>query len=475
MSSTALDSGLSVSSAAKRRVAAASVLLVLLLFAAKLAVGLYTHSLGILAEAGQTGVDLIATLMVLVSIAIADRPADADHPFGHGKFENFSAFLEAGLLLITGFGVAYDAAHRLLKGGTAMRFTVWALVVMAAALLLTAWRARALMRAARRYQSPALEADALNFRTDVWTSGVVLVGLLLTGLGQLSGRHWLFRADAAAALAVGLAMLVLAWNLARRTAGVLLDEAPRELIADLRREVLRIEGVEDCERLRLRRSGSGYFIDLRAGVARTLTLERARQVRDQIAERIRQLLPGADIVIDTLPRSPVRLDLFEQIRAIVQSHNLGVHEITILELEGALQAEFHLELPAALPLRAAHDRVSRIESEIRRQIPAVHGVLTHIEPEGSHIVHAWPVNREAVQRRIQQLAREIPGMLDCHDLQLRSSSGHFELACHCSFPDHLDVGSVHDRVTRLEASLKRNFPELIKVTIHTEPVSDNRR
>ncbi len=449
----------------------------LALFAGKLSVGLYAHSLGILAEAGQTAVDLIATVMVLVSITIAERPADADHPFGHGKFENFSAFLEAGLLLITGAGVAINAVRRLEAGGTAMRFTWWAVLVMAASLLLTAWRARDLMRAARRYSSPALEADALNFRTDVWTSAIVLLGLFLTGMGQhfRLHRHILDRADAGAALMVGLAMLGLAVNLARRTAGVLLDEAPSALLEKLRRQVTLVEDVDDCERLRLRRSGSRYFIDVRAGVARTLTLERARQVRDQIAARLHQVLPDADIMIDTLPRRPEQRDLFEQIRAIVQAHNLDVHEISVFELQGALQVEYHLELPSSLPLRSAHDRVSLIEAEIRRQLPGVGGVLTHIEPEGSDIHHAAPMNYAPMRQHIQALAAEIPGLLDCHEIQLRQSGGHLELTCHCSFPDQLEVAQVHARITQLETSLKSNFPQLTKVTIHTEPVSDNRR
>ncbi len=459
----------------KRRAAWVSLIAVFGLLLLKAAAGWYTHSLGIWAEAGQSGVDLFTTAFTLISIVIASRPADADHPFGHEKFENFAAFVQAAILLGTGFWIAAHAIHRLIEGKT-LQFVPWpAFAVMVISIVVAGWRSHELKIAAHIHGSDALEADALNFTTDIWTSSGVLLGLILTVLSRMPGLAWLNRADAFAALGVSLVMAGLAIRLGRKTAGVLLDEAPRQLMTELRRQVGEVPGMLGYERLRLRRAGNRYFVDLRLAVPRTLTLERARQVRDEAAARVERMLPGADVVVDTVPRQPGRADLFEQIRAVAQSRNLGVHEISVYRLDQGLHAEFHLEVPEAMPLRRAHDLVSEIETEIRHQAPQLRRILTHIEPQEALVTSAAAVNRDAMRRHIEELAHTVPEVMDCHDIQLKTLSGHLELSCHCSFPDSTPVGRVHELTTRLESELKRAYPELMKVTIHTEPVSDNQR
>jgi divalent metal cation (Fe/Co/Zn/Cd) transporter len=270
-------------------------------------------------------------------------------------------------------------------------------------------------------------------------------------------------------------MFSMAWRLGRRTIGVLLDEAPVALLRDVRNAVGRSADVLDLEQLRMRRSGSRYFVDLRLGVARTLTLERSRQVKADVTERIQHLLPNADVMIETEPREPRSTSITEQVRAIAQRDNLNLHDLSIYAIGDGLGVEFHLEVDEQLPLKDAHDLVSRIESQMRQQIPSIREILTHIEPETSEIPPASFLDRERISRRITALATGVPEMLDCHDVQVKSVGGHLCLTCHCSFPDALAVGVVHEQVTRFEAAIKREFPELFRVTIHTEPSSDNRR
>jgi divalent metal cation (Fe/Co/Zn/Cd) transporter len=337
------------------------------------------------------------------------------------------------------------------------------------------WRSRALKSAAVRYDSDALAADALNFSSDLWTSAAVLAGLAVTWAGQRYGYSALNHADTVAACIVSGALVWLAWRVGRRTAGVLLDEAPADLPKDLRSLVLEVPGVVNVERLRVRKAGSKHFVDMRLAVERTLTLERARQVRDEVSVHVLDRLPGADVVVDTHPGRPASPNIFEQLRAIAQRQNVGLHDLAVYDVGGVFDVELHLEVDEQLPLKQAHDLVSTIEAQMRAEIPQIRQIITHIEPEFADIPRSDVLELQRIRRRVERIAQTTDGLLDCHDIQLRLSQGHLSLSCHCSFPDTMPVARVHEIVTAVEARIKREIPQLLKVTIHTEPGSDNRR
>ncbi|MHB8735000.1 MAG: cation diffusion facilitator family transporter [Terriglobales bacterium] len=467
------DSG--AAAQAKQRVALYSLLATVGLLVFKIAVARHSNSLGIWAEAAHSALDLLATVLTLSSVRIAARPADANHPFGHGKFENFSAFLQTGLLLLTACGIAALALQRLLGPQGRVHLGIWAFLVMLIAMVVDWWRSRALRRAAVRYHSDALQADALNFSADLWSSFAVLTGLTLAALGARTGWTGLERADAIAAMAVAVLLAYLSWGLGRRTVGVLLDEAPVELLSQLQQCAGSIPGVVASDRLRVRRSGSRYFVDVRLAVERTLTLERARQVRDQVSDQIHRLLPDADVVVDTEPRKPFGDSIFERLKTVAFRNNLSMHDLAVYDVGGGLQVELHLEVDEHMTLKQAHDLITAIEAEMRAEVPQIQQIITHIEPELAESPSANVVDPARLVDRAQAVAAATAGVLDCHDIRVRSSDGHLALSCHCSFPDSMAVIAVHAVISGLETALKREMPELLKVTIHTEPSSDNRR
>jgi len=459
----------------KQRIALISLAATVGVLIFKLVVGIHTRSLGILAEAAHSALDLLATALTWFSLRIAARPADANHPFGHGKFESFSAFLETGLLALTAIAIAFAAFRNLLLGQEAVHLDLWAYLVMATSMAVDWWRAGILRRAAAQFSSDALAADALNYSTDLATSAAVLLGLALVGVGQRAHIPWLLHTDAVAALIVATAMLGLALRLGRRTAGVLLDEAPPSLEGDLRAALRGIEGIADLERLRLRRAGSRYFVDVQLELEPASTLERASLVRREIADRIKRRLPEADVIIEAEPRRSAPLGPFQQLQAIASRQNLSIHDLSIYNVDDGLDVEFHLELRETLPLVEAHNLVSRLEAEMRAALPSIRQIVTHIEPEAADVSAASVLDSQRTARRVAQIARGVPELRDCHDILLRRSGGHLVLSCHCSFPDSLPVGKVHELVTSLEAKIKRELPELFRLTIHPEPDSDNRR
>src|SRR5215467_9746217 len=181
--------------AEKRTVAGNSVLAAVLITGLKIVVGVTTGSLGILSEAAHSGLDLVAALITFFSVRVSDKPADADHQYGHGKVENFSAFLETGLLLLTCLWIVYEAIKRLILPNVEIEPSFAAFTVMFLSIAVDSWRSRALGRIATKYDSQALQADALHFSTDIWSSSVVIVGLALVWLGRVTHKDWLLRAD----------------------------------------------------------------------------------------------------------------------------------------------------------------------------------------------------------------------------------------------------------------------------------------
>src|SRR5579872_592373 len=297
--------------AEKRAVAGSSVAAAVLITLGKIVVGITTGSLGILSEAAHSALDLIAAILTYLSVGVSDKPADADHQYGHGKVENFSAFVETGLLLLTCAWIIYEAAERLFFRRIEIEPSIAAFAVMLFSMVLDFWRSRALGRIATKYESQALEADALHFSTDIWSAGVVVLGLALVLLGRTYHVDWLRDSDPLAALVVAGVVVSVSWRLARRTVDALLDAAPPGVRSQIYDAVLRVPGVIEVDRVRIRRAGNRYFADLAVGLARTVTFQRSGQLATAVTESVRRILPDADVTVQPLPRAQRSENIFD--------------------------------------------------------------------------------------------------------------------------------------------------------------------
>ena len=291
-------------------------------------------SLGILSEAAHSGLDLIASLLTFFSVGVSDKPADADHQYGHGKVENFSAFVETGLLLLTCAWIIYEAVLRLFFRRIDIEPSIAAFAVMLFSMGVDWWRSRALGRIASKYDSQALEADALHFSTDIWSAGVVVLGLALVLIGRTYRVDWLRDSDPIAALFVAGVVVSVSWRLARRTIDALLDAAPPGVRSKIYDAVLHVDGVLEVDRVRIRRAGNRYFADLAVGLARTVTFQRSGQLAASVTEAVRQILPDADVTVQPLPRAQRSENIFDRIRAVATHNNLNVHDISVQDLAG---------------------------------------------------------------------------------------------------------------------------------------------
>jgi len=462
--------------AEKRSVAGNSVLAAIAITTLKIIVGLSTGSLGILSEAAHSGLDLVAAVITFFSVRVSDKPADADHQYGHGKVENFSAFIETGLLLLTCVWIISEAIKRLFFRHVEIEPTMWAFAVMLFSIGVDVWRSRALGKIAAKYDSQALEADALHFSTDVWSSSVVILGLLLVIAGRQLHIPWMRDADPLAALVVAGIVVHVSWRLARKTIDALLDAAPAGVRSKIIDAVNRVEGVIEVDRVRIRRAGNRYFADLVVGLARTVTFQHSGRVAELVAESVHSVLPDADVTVNSVPLADRAENIFDQIRAVATRHNLNVHDVSVQDLDGRLLVEQHLEMDERLSLKDAHDRVTALEAEMREEVPAISSILTHIESEPATIEAGDAIVRDAVlERRLKAIAAEFPEVLDMHEIQIKRVRGRLYVSCHCTLSDELPLSRVHDIQTELEIRFKQDAPELFRVLIHPEPMTDNRR
>jgi len=269
----------------KFKVTLFSVFAALFLTAIKFIVGISTNSLGILSEALHSGLDLLAALITFFAVRIADKPADKQHNFGHGKVENFSALIEAVLLLATCGWIIHEAIRRLTGHGEEVIVTVWSYVVVILAIIVDIWRSDALKRVAKKYNNQAIEADALHFSTDILSSFVVLLGLIFV---QIGGKFVV--ADSIAGLMVAVIVIVISIQLAKRAIDSLLDAAPVN-ITKTAREILdtnlEILGYHD---LKVRSSGEGYFIIVSLHLKPELTLKQAHDISDSVEHQIKEAI-----------------------------------------------------------------------------------------------------------------------------------------------------------------------------------------
>jgi cation diffusion facilitator family transporter len=408
---------------------------------------------------------------------VSDKPADEDHTYGHGKIENLSAFSEAGLMALSSAWIIWEAVERIFYHAVELHHSLWPVLVLVTSIAVDIWRSRQLRAVAVRTGSPALATDAFHFASDIWATLAVLAGLCATWVGERMQIGALHYADPLAALVVSLMILRMTVRLGHEAVGALVDEIPAETRRRLVREVERVDGVLAVERARVRRAGAGYFADLTLALPRRYTFEHTSDLVRDATAAVQRALPEADVVIHTIPRETKAESIFDRVRAVAARNNVSVHELSIQTHHGGLQVELHVELDERLALREAHNFVTAMEAQILRSVPEVDSVLTHIESEPATIEQ--PEEEDVEDRRLEEALRAaaagLPEIVDVHAVAVGRTGEHISVTCHCTLPDELPMNRVHEVITALEDRFKLECPEVYRVTIHPEPVTDNTR
>jgi cation diffusion facilitator family transporter len=458
----------------KQSAALSSVIAAVLLTVLKLVVGLMTGSLGILAEAAHSGLDLVAAVVTFFAVRISDRPPDERYRYGYGKVENLSALIETLLLLITCVWIIYEAIQRLLLKPVEIDATIWAFGVMVVSVVTDVSRSRILYRAARKHNSQALEADALHFSTDIWSSLVVIGGLLLVWLSGRLGPEWewLVKGDAVAALAVAAIVVYVSLQLGKRAVAVLLDVAPPGLGDQIAAAAAQVSGVQSVGAVRVRQAGASLFVDLVVNVGRSASLEEAHQIAEIVDERVAKIVLRGDVVVHVDPVRPSEESLSQTVSAIAARFGLRAHNVHAHEVRDRYFVDLHVEVPDNLTLGQAHDQVSRLELAVRQELPRVRDIHSHIEPIASPVAPAEPLSPEeeaSLRAEILAVAQEVTELNGCSRLHIRASRDGYDVVLHCLADPDLSLAEAHRFADKVELTLQTHIPGIRRVLVHVEP------
>jgi len=433
---------------------------------AKATIGLVTGSLAILSEAGHSFIDLSATLLTYFAVRISGKPADAEHQYGHGKVESVTALAETALLFLLTGVVIFAAVQRLTGAHAhAVEATAAAFVVICGSIVVDFFRARTLKRVAKATSSEALEADALHFGSDMWSSVAVLIGLC----GVAAGFPW---ADAAAALVVAVFIGIAGWRLGRRTIDTLTDTAPAGVSERVGAIARQVPGVVAVDRVRARPAGAVLFVELGVAVSRTLPLDRVMTIKEQLISAIRADMPAAEVTITMEARALDDETVRERVMVIARDMGLAIHHVAVQTISGQLSVSADLEVEGTQPLAAAHEVASRLEQAVRDELGPNVEVETHIEPLPADVLagrDAAAAHIAEVREFLSSLAAEIPDLAEVHDVRVRETADGEIVNFHCRVDPALSVAAAHDMVDALERRLRRRFPTIRRVIGHAEP------
>jgi len=444
----------------QRRIALVSVVAALTLIVLKLSAGIGSGSLGLISEAIHSGTDLVAALLTFFALGVAGRPADSEHPFGHGKAEHLAALAEATILVVASLFISYRAVENLTGASeSAVEATWYAFLVIAIVIVVDASRTVVSRRGSRLYGSAALQANALHFGSDLAGSFAVLAGLLFVAGGYPE-------ADSIAALFVAVLVLLAASRLIKGNVDVLMDRSPSDADAAAREAIERLAPRIELRRLRLRRSAGRHFVDVVIGVPPGAGVGQGHAAADAVERAIQGALPESDVVVHVEPRTE------EALRERVLASALGVprvrevHNVRVVTVDGGVEVGLHLKLPGELSLDEAHSVASQVEDAIAEGLPSVVAVQTHLEPlrEASAGERSEGLGEGELAEVVERLTGERPR----HVRLVRTEEGLLAFVT-LRVSAEKTLAEAHSLATQVEEGIRAERPEIADVVVHTEP------
>ena len=442
------------------------------LAATKLVVGIFTGSLGILSEALHSALDLVAAGGTVFAVKVAARPADDEHPYGHGKVENLMALAETLLLLATAAWVIMEACERLLSSDPAaleVKFSYWAFAIVIISIVVDVNRAAMLKRVARETRSAALEADAAHFTTDIWSSAAVLLGITGAAVAGMtvegSWLHWvLMRADVFASLVVAALILHVCKDLGMQSINNLMDKSNGEAADNIRKAMAERMPTYPLSRLRVRESGARYYVDMEVQVPPSLHVDTAHEIADAIEELVATTLEGAETMVHMTPAQSLPETPEFVIRRLALSHRFGVHGLVLQHTDdGKFIIAVDLELPPAATLESWQVAVEAFRKEVQRNLNA-DLVALHVEPDLRRVpAYTEPLPEDwedQVRQAMIHRGAPLPSSISCYTRGL-------ERLCIITIPrePRLTVEESHARLTKLNKKLAERLPSVARIMV----------
>ncbi|NHJ12983.1 MAG: cation-efflux pump [Candidatus Thorarchaeota archaeon] len=435
----------------------------------KVVVGVISGSLGVISEALHSALDLAAAGITFVSVRRAARIPDEEHHYGHGKIENFSAFIQTILLWITAAWILFEAV-RVISLQEFPDPTLAGVIVMIVSIIVNVERSRVLYATAEKHGSQALEADGLHFVTDAMSSIVVLVGLLFVFLDFPI-------ADPLSAIGVAIVILFVSAKLSKRAADALLDRAPRGIDEEVKRICLSTPGVLECRRTRVRESGHQMFLDVVIAVEKGTSVDEAHHIADALEQALRRLNHNVDCVVHVEPISiddaiQEEVDVYALLHMLARKEPriLGVHKVRITMTESHTYIAADLEMPSDMTVEQAHEITDQMEERLSEAIPNLQRVTLHIDVERrEHGASYAMTNRKEMISEIKEIVERVSDAHDCHGVVVTEGSSGLIVSLDCYVSATMSLGESHDIAESVENLVKQRFPEVELVYVHAEP------
>ena len=450
----------------KERAALGSIAVSSLMTVAKLIAGLASGSLAVLSEAGHNLADVATTVLTYFAIRIANKPADADHQYGHGKVEALAALVETGFLFALSAYILVEAIARLTHRNVEIEANLLAFGVLIVSIIVDLFRWRTLKRIGEATKSEALAADALHFSSDIVSSTLAIGGLVAAHYGYPQG-------DAVAALGVAAFIAVAGFQIGRRTVDTLIDAAPKGLTEQISAIAQAVPGVIKVQATRLRPAGAEVIGDIAITVARTLPLEKVAAIKSNVAAAVAAQHPEVSVTVAT---QPIALDdetILERVRLIAAKRHVSVHHVTLQEIDGRTSVSFDVELDGRMPHANAHEIVSGLELAISQELGSDIEVESHIEPLEPRQLHGQDASPAMQADIATALARSTPtagAIRDIHSVRVRETPAGLVVNYHCHVNPALSVDEVHEHVDALERKVRADFANITRIVGHAEPL-----
>ncbi len=447
-----------------------SLVVTAVLVAAKLAVGLATGSLAILSLAAESGIDLAAVLITVLAVRVSSIPPDADHPYGHGKFESLSALAQGLLLLGATVWIVLHASTHLVARMNEVIVNGWSFGVLAFSVALDAWRGQFLRGAGKEHRSASLEASAIHFLTDALSAVVAAIALLLVKFANVP------EADDWAAIVVGGFVAYLSIRIILRAVDGLTDRYTRTGDYDrLRALVERTPGVERVTDMRMRTAGPTTFVEVSILLSRVLPLSAIERIVADAEHTIQYSFPHAEVTVHWRPTRTKNERPFETVKMVIAEHGLLPHNTELSRMQkGTIELDYHLEFRPGESLEDAAAVSDHIQTRIHEELPQVGPIFVHLEEERSDL--ALPKIEEAARTELINTISDavkhsnpsIQGVRDTH-LFRDELDQNVKLVITVELPRELSLRDAHEIVTDAETRLKKEFPELTRIVIQAKP------
>ena len=424
-------------------------------------VGAITNSLAILGDAAHALLDTVTTLILLVTTQLSLKPPDEEHLYGHGKIEPIGGLVGGVALVGLAIYLFYEAVTRILFGGQSVHHDIIGFVAVGYTLAVDFFRIGTLWR--REEDSVAVKASFYHAVSDFASTVIALVGFGLTFL-QVDDRI-----DAVASIVLSFLLIYLTTGLLRSSSAELSDQIPRNVVTEVRKEIIRTTGVQECRDLKVRKVGTKTFVETAICVPNSMDLAEAHDVASQIENNITRLYGDSSVTVHIEPTGDEKpIDKKIEGLATAVEGVKGVHDLTSVYSEGKMYVTLHALVDSQLPLEHAHEIAERIEANLTGRIGSIENVTVHIEPYAPVTRRGFAAEDAEMRQIIRQIAESNPCIKRVNRVVTYVSEGRRYINVDCLFDKGTSVESMHDTISHVEADIKSKFKGAI-VTTHAEP------